>query len=323
MSVIIEKGGILTTVQDLGRVNFRRFGINPNGAMDKAAARLVNILLGNDEREAVLEMHFPAPTLRFEENAVVALGGADFGALLDEKPIENWRPFFVEKGSVLKFTKKNSGNRAYLAAENGFAVERWLGSFSTNLRASVGGFAGRSLRAGDRLDFKFQIRDFKFQNKKFRYKISRSLIPRYSSNPTIRVVAGAEFELLTAFGEQVFLSGNFTISNAADRMGFRLAGAPLYSLSRVEMISTAVDFGTIQLLPDGQIIILMADHQTSGGYPRIAHVAANDLPVLAQLGAGDKVNFRLISLPEAENLILEAEKDLNLLRIACSFKNIS
>lgn len=322
----MQKSGLLSTVQDLGRRNFRRFGINPNGAMDARAARLINILLGNEETEAVLEMHFPAPVLEFENNAVVALGGADLGARLDDEPLENWRPHFVKKGSVLKFTKKVFGNRAYLAIENGFAVEKWLDSFSTNLRAEVGGFAGRSLRKDDRVFFN-EISETKNRESpghlKFPYKISRRLIPRYSSLPTARVVAGAEFESLTALGEQRFLTENFTISNDSDRMGFRLAGAPLFALDKIEMISSAVDFGTIQLLPDGQTIILMADHQTSGGYPRVAHVVSSDLPVLAQLGAGDKVNFELVSIADAENLLLESEKDLNLLKIACSFKNNS
>lgn len=330
MSIFIEKSGLLATVQDLGRFGFRRFGVNPTGAMDKRAARLINVLLGCDEREAVLEMHFPAPVLRFDEPAVVALGGADFGAQLDGEPIENWQPVFVEKGNVLEFARKRSGNRVYLAVKNGFAVERWLDSGSTNLRANVGGFRGRSLLKGDRISFnetlgiagKRKIENEKsFERPKFPYKISRALIPRYNCLPTVRVIAGAEFERLTALGEQQFLTESFTISNNSDRMGFRLTGAPLYLSDSLEMISSAVDFGTIQLLPDGRMIILMADHQTSGGYPRIAHVASVDLPVLAQLGANDKINFQSISIEEAEDLSLEFERDLNLLRSACSFKN--
>lgn len=324
MSILVEKSGILTTVQDTGRQRFRRFGINPNGAMDRCAARLLNVLLGSDERDAVLEMHFPAPVLKFEESAVIAIGGADFGAHLNEKPIENWRPVFVEKGSVLKFAEKVSGNRAYLAVANGFAVEKWLGSFSTNLRAESGGFQGRSLQKSDRIFFgeKPNTESGKpLESPRFPYKISRALIPRYSSLPTVRIIAGAEIDSLTALSEQQFTKENFAVSNNSDRMGFRLAGAPLFTLDEIEMISSAVDFGTIQLLPDGQMIILMADHQTSGGYPRLAHVISKDLPVLAQLGANDRVNFELVSLAEAEDLSLSFEKDLNLLKFALESKN--
>jgi antagonist of KipI len=319
MSILIQKSGVLSTIQDLGRDGFRRFGINPNGAMDKSAVRLINILLGNREAEAVLEMHFPAPVLEFEEPAIVALGGADFGARLDDELIENWRPVFVKKNQVLKFTKKIFGNRAYLAIKNNFKINRWLGSASTNLTAEIGGFNGRSLTRGDKLNFKQRTTD---NGERTNYKISNSLIPRYSSLPTVRVVAGAEFEIVTALGEQNFTKGNFTIGKDSDRMGFRLSGEPLYLLDEKELVSAAVASGTIQLLPDGQMIILMADAQTSGGYPRIAHVISIDLPILAQLGASDKVGFQMISLEQAERLLLEFEKDLNLLKIGVNSKYV-
>ncbi|MGI8640159.1 MAG: biotin-dependent carboxyltransferase family protein [Pyrinomonadaceae bacterium] len=312
MSIFIQKSGILSTIQDLGRNGFRRFGINPNGAMDKQAVRLINILLGNDVAEAVLEMHFPAPVLKFEEDAVIALGGADFGAKLNDKTIENWRPFFAEKGNVLSFGKKGFGSRAYLAVKGGFAIEKWLESASTNLRAKIGGFEGRSLQSGDRIFFNSK---FKIQNSKFTYKISRSLIPDYLQSLTkIRIMAGAEFEMLTAFSEQTLLKQDFKICSESDRMGFRLRGEPLYLLDKLELISSAVNFGTIQLLPDGQMIILMADHQTSGGYPRIANVISADLPLLAQLGANDNIHFQDISQEEAESLLMNFEKELNYLK---------
>lgn len=280
--------------------------------MDKSAARLINILLGNNEREAVLEMHFPAPKLLFETATVIALGGADFGAKINGKEIENWRPFFIEKKSVLSFDKKFSGSRAYLSIKGGFEIERWLGSASTNLAANIGGFEGRKLQKDDRLFFDSE---FRIPNSKFKYKISESLIPRYISFPTIRVVAGAEFERLTALSERNFFTQNFTISRDSNRMGFRLQGESLYAFDDTEIVSSAVDFGTIQLLPDGQLIILMADCQTSGGYPRIAHIASVDLPLVAQLGAGDKIKFEIISIDEAENLALEFEKDLSFLKV--------
>jgi antagonist of KipI len=319
MSILIQKSGVLSTIQDLGRDGFRRFGINPNGAMDKSAMRLINILLSNTETEAVLEMHFPAPVLKFEESAIIALGGADFGARIDDKLIENWRPVYIEKNQTLSFSKKKFGNRAYLSIKSGFKIERWLGSASANLVAGIGGFQGRVVQKGDRLFFNSK---HKIQSSKFPYKISKILIPRYSSLPTVRVVAGAEFEIVTALSEQNFTKRNFTIGSDSDRMGFRLSGEPLYLLGKKELVSSAVASGTIQLLPDGQMIILMADAQTSGGYPRIAHVVSTDLPILAQLGANDKVSFQMISLEEAERLLLEFEKDLNLLKIGVNSKYV-
>ncbi|MGI8787640.1 MAG: biotin-dependent carboxyltransferase family protein [Pyrinomonadaceae bacterium] len=319
MSIVIEKSGLLTTVQDTGRIGYRRFGINPNGAMDATAVRLINILLGSDASEAVLEMHFPAPQIEFETAAIIALGGANFGATLDGEAIENWRPCFVEKNQTLNFTEKIFGNRAYLAVKGGFVIDEWLGSASTNLTAKIGGFAGRSLQKNDRLFFNLKVEN---NNSEFSYKISESLIPRYSSFPTIRVIAGAELERLTALSEQVFLKNDFTISLDSNRMGFRLKGEPLYLLDKTELVSAAVDVGTIQLTPDGQMIILMADAQTSGGYPRVAHIVSTDLPLAAQLGANDKIGFELISIQEAENLIIEFERDLNLLKIGVNSKNV-
>lgn len=311
MSILINKAGILTTVQDLGRNGFQRFGINPNGAMDKIALRLINSLLENDEHEAVLEMHFPAAEILFEESAFFAIGGADFGAKLNGKIIENWRIYFAEKGSILSFSEKVFGNRAYLSIKNGFKIEHILNSKSTNLIAKFGGFNGRKLQNDDRIEFKD-----KSQHSKLKSQISNKLIPFYSRFPTVRVVACAEFENLTALSEQDFLKTDFKISQNSDRMGFRLQGKSLYLFDNIELISSAVNFGTIQLLPDGQIITLMADHQTSGGYPRIASVIPTDLPLLAQLGANDKIAFHLVSNEEAENLAYEFERDLNFLKTA-------
>ena len=319
MSILIEKSGVLSTIQDTGRTGFRRFGINPNGAMDKSAVRLINILLGNDETEAVLEMHFPAPVLSFEKSAIIALGGANFNATLDGEAVENWRPVFTGRNQTLKFTEKISGNLVYLAVSGGLKINEWLGSASTNLVAAIGGLDGGSLTKGDKLFFKQQTTD---NRQPTHYKISKNLIPPYSPRPTVRVTAGAELEKLTASSAQNFFKHNFAVSQDSNRMGFRLTGEPLRLIDETELVSSAVDFGTIQLTPGGQMIILMADHQTSGGYPRIAHVVSTDLPILAQLGATDKLNFQTVSLEEAERLTLEFEKDLNLLRIGVNSKYV-
>jgi antagonist of KipI len=310
MSILLETNGIMTTVQDLGRNGFRSFGVNPNGAMDKQAVRLINILLGNDENEAVLELHFPAPKIRFEQDAIIALGGADFGAKVNNEPIENWRCVFVEKGSLFEFTEKICGARCYLSVKGGFETQTWLGSASTNLTANI----GKSLKQNDSVNFKStkQITNLKS-------KIANSLIPYYSKFPTVRIVAGAEFENLTALSEQNLLKKSFVISNQSDRMGFRLEGEPLYLLENTSLVSSAVNFGTIQLLPNGQMIILMADHQTTGGYPRIAHIISPDLPLLAQLNPHDKVAFHLISHEHAEEILLQNERDLNLLKLGVKF----
>ncbi|HRH43442.1 MAG TPA: biotin-dependent carboxyltransferase family protein [Pyrinomonadaceae bacterium] len=317
MSIIIQSNSLLTTLQDLGRNGFCAFGINPNGAMDKTALRLINILLGNDENEAGLEIHFPAPKILFEKDAIIALGGADFGAKLDDKEIVNWQIIQVQKGQTLTFSRKNRGNRLYLSIKGGFEIKDWLNSKSTNLKAKYGGFEGRKLEKDDRIKFKIQSSKLRIQ--KF-LKISPHFVSDYLHLNRIRIIAGPEFDLLTPLCSEILLKERFVISQNSDRMGYRLIGKELHLLHEKELVSSAVTFGTIQLLPNGQMIILMADHQTTGGYPRIGNVISVDLPILAQLGANDKVNFEIISLEDAEKLKVKFEKDLNLLKCGIKFK---
>ncbi|MEK7723621.1 MAG: biotin-dependent carboxyltransferase family protein [Acidobacteriota bacterium] len=316
MSLYFQTNSLLATIQDLGRNGFRSLGINPNGAMDKTAVRLINILLGNNENEAVLEIHFPTPKILFKENALVALGGADFGAKIDEVSIENWQTVWVEKGQALQFTQKNSGNRLYLSVKGGFKINEWLGSKSTNLKAKLGGFEGRNLQKDDEIEFK--VKNQKPTLKKYP-KISQYSF-HYSTNSKIRILEGFEFGLLTPLSSENFLRQKFTITQNSDRMGFRLESEPLYLMQEKELVSSAVDFGTIQLLPNGQLIVLMADHQTTGGYPRIGNVISVDLPFLAQKGVNETIGFEIISLEEVENLALKFERDLNFLKTAIKFQ---
>ncbi|CAN5284342.1 biotin-dependent carboxyltransferase family protein [soil metagenome] len=318
MSILIQRPGILTTVQDLGRYGFRRFGINPGGVMDPAAARLINVLLGNSEREAVLEMHFPAPQIIFEKEAVAAIGGADFLPHLDGKPVRTWQVFRAKPGSILYFAGKGLGNRAYLAIKSGLEIDRWLGSSSTNLIAARGGLSGRRLEAKDRIGFRSSAME-NFVSTGTR--LSPWIIPPYSSTPTVKVNPGAEFTNLSDHAREIFLSRQFEISGKSDRMGFRLTGEAVELSECSEMISSAVSFGTIQALPDNQLIILMADHQTTGGYPRLAHVISHDLPLIGQLGPGDKVAFQLVTPNRAEKLYLEFERNLKFLGAGSKFES--
>ena len=313
MSLLIRKPGILTTIQDLGRTGHRALGINPSGVMDRAAAILINTLLGNSENEAVLEMHFPADELQFEIECSFAIGGADFGATLNGIEIQNWKAVTASKDDLLKFTAPHLGSRAYLAVAGGFSVDDWLGSISTNLTANAGGFHGRKLDKGDRIEFADpQV--------VAEHGLGPSLIPQYGRFPTVRVIAGAEFDILTAKSEQDLLGAGFTLTNDVNRMGYRLNGPPLYLLHEKELVSAAVTFGTLQLLPDGQLIVLMADHQTSGGYPRVANVIDVDLPMLAQLSAGAGVRFHLVMMEEAETAKMQFERELAFLRTGLSFQ---
>lgn len=316
MTILIEKPGILTTVQNLGRHGYRRFGINPGGVMDRTATVLINTLLGNELSSPVMEMHFPAARVAFEHDTIFALGGADLQPEMSGVAIENWRPITARQGDVLTFTGKASGERTYLAVAGGLTVDEWLGSSSTNLTAKIGGHEGRKLEAGDRIACPASSP----RSRIGMFKVSPSLVPRYSRFPTVRVIAGGEFDKLDKNGRRTLVSEDFLISNNSNRMGFRLKGVPISLTEPLEMISSAVDFGTIQLLPDGQLIVLMADHQTAGGYPRIAHVISQDLPLLAQLGANDKVAFHLVDMEHAESIADQFEQDLSFFRVGCRFQ---
>jgi len=197
--------------------------------------------------------------------------------------------------------------------KGGFDLDPWLDSKSTNLAAGVGGFSGRALLAGD----KFLCSSSQGGASIW---IGRSLLPRYSRFPTLRIVPGGEFELLSAISELSLLNEMFAVTRDSNRMGYRLEGNAIHLLHNKEVVSSATAFGTIQLLPDGQMVILMADHQTSGGYPRIGNVISADLPVAAQLGPNDRIGFKLVDIGEAEEIRMKQEHELTLLKVACRLR---
>lgn len=312
MSLLFKRSGILTTVQDLGRFGYQRLGINPTGAMDAAAARIANLLVANDENAALIEMHFPAPEIVFTGEVVASIAGADLGATLDGDEISNWSTFHAESGSTMRFNAKSLGNRAYLAIQGGLKIDKWLGSSSTNIAAAIGGFEGRRLQNGDVID----TIETGFEKRQRGRRCAPSLIPLYRPFPTVRVVAGAEFGSMDDDSKHRFEAQNYVIAPNSNRMGFRLSADDLKLTEPREMLSSAVSYGTIQLLPDGQLIVLMAAHQTTGGYPRIAHVISRDLPLIGQLAAGDKVAFHIVDISHAEELAVEFEREMTMFRVA-------
>jgi antagonist of KipI len=283
--------------------------------MDTAAARIANALCANPFSEAVVEMHFPAPRLRFESDAQFALCGADFDATIDGVCLETWRLNEARAGDEIVFRSRRSGARAYLAARGGFEADEWLASRSTNLSVGIGGLDGRAIRAGDKIELR------RVPNGKCSGLIaSRRLIPFYSPFPTVRVIRGPEFGRLSDESKSRFRSSNFELTHRSNRMGFRLAGPNLELDQPFEMISSATTFGTVQLMPDGQLTILMADHQTTGGYPRIATIIPTDLPLAAQIQFGGKLAFHEIGVDDAEALYFSFERDLKMLAAACRLR---
>jgi len=319
MSVKILKQGVFDSIQDLGRNGFQHLGINPGGAMDHVAAQVANFLAGNDGKVSVIEIHFPAPLVLFEEDAMIALSGADFGATINDQEIPHNATMLIKKFSVLQFPRYKFGTRAYLAVNGGFEIPKWLDSYSTNLKAAAGGFKGRCLMKEDRLHFKSKKNYSSLLKNKdcivFPWKADTSSF--YTSSNRIRIMEGAEYDQLNFSSQELLTSSSFTITHQSDRMGYRMKGAPVQMKSHNELVTSAVTSGTIQLFPDGQFIILMADHQTTGGYPRIAHVISVDIPKLAQMRPETSVRFELISCSEAEEQLAQQQHNLRLLQNAC------
>jgi antagonist of KipI len=321
MSLRILKNGVLDAIQDAGRYGYQHLGVNPGGAMDPVAMRIANALVGNDPATAVIEMHFPAAEIEFEEPVLIALAGADFSASINGEPVPILHPVLVSKGAILRFGKKQTGARIYLSVQGGFIADEWLDSYATNSKVKAGGFKGRALLKRDQLLCKNKrVPIISHPNNGYKILPWRAKITDLYVEKIIRFIPGNEFAFLKDLSKQQLTTTYFSITQESDRMGYRLAGNDLFMTAKKEMISTATSRGTIQLLPSGQLIILMADHQTTGGYPRVGHVISADIPSLAQLPAGEKICFEQVAINTAENILLEQEKTLQQIQNACSFR---
>ncbi len=308
----------MTTIQDLGRSGFQERAINPGGSMDNLTPRLLNILLGNEDSLATLEIHYPTPVILFEESAIISMGGADFSAKINGKDVDSWKAFPVKTGDTLSFGSKKLGERCYLAVKGGLDVDPVLGSSSTNIQA---GFGGRHIQKGDRLNTRLRNGSFFAAVEKLKISprtVNGKLRPAFESRQELRVIAGKEIDTLDEESRNRIFSQQFIVSAHCNRMGYRLEGDSVNSRNYGEILSSSVDFGTIQLLPDGQVLILMADHQTTGGYPKIGNVIAVDLPILAQLSVGQHIHFREISIETAENVYLKQEREIRKFKAAMS-----
>lgn len=300
MSIRIISPGVLTTVQDGGRFGMMEFGIGQTGAMDSEAYRAANYLVGNDEGQAVLEATFYGPTIEFLQDTVVALTGADMVAQLGDRVAPLYEAFSVKEGQRLTLGFAKNGCRAYIAIMGGIDVPKVMNSRSTDLKCKIGGFEGRALKAGDVIEIG-----------------ERTLSPReitarsvkntsYLENITVRVILGPQAEYFTEKGLATFLGEEYTLTNESDRMGMRLDGTPIENANGVDIVSDGIVFGSVQIPPSGKPIIMMADHQTTGGYAKIATVATADLSRLAQLKPGAKVKFQEITIEEGEALARES-----------------
>lgn len=332
MGLSINSPGLLTTIQDGGRWGYQKEGVIVSGAMDTVALRIGNILLGNKEGEAALEITLSGPEIYFEEDLLIAITGADLSPRINQQAAPLWRPIYLKRGSTLTFGRPLSGCRAYLTVAGGLGIQEVLNSSSTYLRAAFGGWKGRALKAGDLIPAKGrQAKDHAFLKclgispgeESFahaRWTPSPYLYPNYSNSPTIRAIIGPEYEWFSGNSQEAFWENDYLLTPQSDRMGARLKGSSLTLNENKELLSTAVTFGTVQVPSEGNPIVLMADHPTTGGYPRIAQLASADLPVLAQLPPGKAVKFKKVSLQEAQQLYIQQEKCINMVKKALKLR---
>ena len=334
MSLRIVKPGPLSSLQDLGRNGYQRFGVIASGALDEWSHRVANLLAGNAADEATLEITLIGPSIVFERATLLCLCGADLSPQIAQRAVPMNRPVLARAGSQLDFGARVSGCRSYLAVHGGFAVEPVMGSRSTYLRAGFGGYKGRALRKGDVLDVGTgdPMRHYpglgaalevsgepfvSFAESRFApvaHPCSGIAHASPGAATPIRAIAGQQWDAFTADAQRHFFADAYRVGLNSDRMGYRLEGPALALRAKLEMISESVSFGTVQVPPDGSPIVLMADRQTAGGYPKIAAVASVDLPLLAQCVPRDTIRFEQVTLDDAQRLLLDREAAIEAVR---------
>ena len=327
MSVSVLKPGMLSTLQDRGRVGFQHYGVPVSGAMDLFSHRIANILAGNSADEATLEITLRGPRLRFEDEALIALCGADLSPSIDGIPVPEGKPVQVSAGAVLDFAEALAGCRTYLAIQGGFDVPPVMGSRSTYETARIGGLDGRALRAADVLPvgraresaypaLARQLAHAKVRFSAPKWAVNQHIEKLGRTPQIVRVLAGRHWDAFPQASRDALLQNEFRLGAESNRMGCRLQGPAPIAGGPVKVLSEGLAFGTIQIPSSGQPIVLMAERPTVGGYPRIADVASVDLHLLAQLRPGDAVRFELVSLAQAQALWLKREQEIITIREA-------
>ena len=320
MNATAIRAGFLTSVQDLGRTGFREFGVSLGGALDPHALGVANLLAGNDESAAGLEITFGGLRLRFADDRILVWCGGDFDVRIGSRSIPSGHPALVRTGEEFSIDSPTAGCRSWLAISGGIDVPLVLGSRSGDLRSGFGGVRGRPIRDGEEFPLgdnpvRAEILIGKLRNEKIAsWKPPHDWSNTVRRSPTLRYIRGSDSGRFLEEALQLFGSESFVVSPDSDRMGIRLNGPPLRRTEDVDLISEAVAPGTVQVPPSGKPILLLNDCQTIGGYPKIAHVITVDLAIAAQLLPGDQVRFGETSIREAHRLLLERTRNLEQFR---------
>ena len=305
----VESPGPLTTVQDMGRYGYQRFGVPVSGAMDRFALSAGNLLVGNRPNSAALEFTLAGPTLLVLKTCLIAVTGAEVSVELNGVPVPQWQAFEATKGSVLSLGAATDGLRGYLCLGGGIDVPEVLGSRSTYLKSGFGGYEGRALLEGDILPAgRPQLGAVVRQDEP-----DSGFAPYYGSEHEVRVVLGPQHDAFTDEGKFTLLNSLFTVSPQSDRVGYRLTGPTIEHSGSSDIVSDGAPKGAVQVPGDGQPIVLMADRGVTGGYPKIATVISADLPLIAQARPDDTVRFIAVTVEEAEEVRWEQEAVLHAL----------
>jgi len=322
MTLVVKKPGLWTTVQDVGRTGWQRYGVTVGGPMDAASHAAANALVGNGDEAAALEMTLSGGVFETTANVTIAVCGADMAPTVDGAPLPMWRPVDVPAGAELRFGAAKIGRFAYVAVAGGFRTRIALGSRSTAPRGALPGADDRPLAAGDTLPTtpwpagSAQERAEPRAPRWFLGEAWRWSAPDAAGERIVRAMRGIEWDRFDPETRRRIEAGEWTcvVRAESDRMGYRLRPSSQPETERSNMLSSAVAFGTVQVPPDGQPIVLMADRQTTGGYPRLLQAAAVDAGLLAQARPGDVVRFRLIEREEAIAAWIERVRRLRWLR---------
>ena len=302
MSITILKSGVQTTIQDIGRYGYSHFGISSSGAADLFSFRLGNIIVGNTEELAGIEMTLLGGDFKFNSDAVIAITGSPFNLSLDSQEISYNQSIYVKKNQILSVGITKGGARSYLLVKGGIKTENYLNSKTTHVMSGMGGFMGRPLKKGDILEID--------KNNKINITNIPNNLDEINTSK-IRINKGLQSSYFSDSTWAAFTSKMFTVSEVFSRMGIRLKGNPIHSSKGNEILTEGIPLGAIQVPGGGEPIISFVEHQTTGGYPKIANVISADLCKVGQLKPGDKFQFELISFEDAEILRLEQEAIFN------------
>jgi len=313
MSVPILKvlnSGLFTSIQDLGRIKFLRYGVTTSGAMDDFALRIGNRLVGNQQDEAGIEMTFVGGEYLIMQDCIISITGGNLNPKIEGKGVPMWTSVFLRKGSKLSFESAGRGSRSYLCIQGGIDISLVLGSKSTDIKVGFGGYKGRILKPNDIIYKKDDKLDISYVGNYFSPHFEY-----YSWNlpiVQIRVLLGPELDYFSEKGINTFLNSDYIISTKAERMGYQLDGPKIeHSKKGPNIITSATPVGAVQVPEKGIPIILMRDNQTTGGYPKIATVITPDISVLAQRRTWDKINFSEVDIEEAYRLCKKRENFIN------------